>query len=198
MNGNIYASLMQPEGGSNRGNVQDNWGIIGMDIGLGMFGRRMMIGKSGIGGLYGSHRKQLSKRLTTGTAKYFTGGGRFDINTAEMISKTVSENLNRSTSAKMLKSQKVFSKLGNSLRGIGIAAAGIGLLDFGLSIGEMLAAPSASRDAISRDQKLFYDEMMTDSRLAYTQRQRAIQAIHDSQLSTGRALLGQESRYLHR
>jgi len=40
------------------------------------------------------------------------------------------------------------------------------------------------------------DDAYFDSRAAFTQRQRAIQAIHNSQMST-RAILGDEARWLH-
>jgi hypothetical protein len=40
------------------------------------------------------------------------------------------------------------------------------------------------------------EDQYFDSRAAFTQRQRAIQVIHNSQLST-RAAMGQESSYMH-
>jgi len=57
--------------------------------------------------------------------------------------------------------------------------------------------PGINRSSLARDQHLMEDELMLDTRAAFTQRQRAIQAIHDS-VSSARAILGEEARYLHR
>lgn len=89
--------------------------------------------------------------------------------------------------------------LSKHLRGIGWFAAVAGLTDLGFSIGSALATPGVSREARERDEAaLAGNEGLLDTRMAYTQRQRALQAIHDSQLSVGRATIGQEAAYLHR
>ena len=183
---NIYSSLMDPRGGSDRGGISDDMGILAMDIGLGLFGRTLMTGKTGRGGLYKQYRKHMHKAYPLKPESYlmFAGQQARAENTAAIM--------------KRKSGYKSFSKLGRSFRGIGLAAAGLGLLDFGLNIGMMLSQPSVNRQALDRDKEMFYDEMMTDSRMAYTQRQRAIQAMHDSQLSVGRSLIGQEARYLHK
>jgi len=89
--------------------------------------------------------------------------------------------------------------VGRSLGRIGIMA-GIGtLLDWGLQAGLADAQPGISSRAMEKDrQALMGDEHFLDTSAAATQRQRAIQAIHDSQMSVGRAIIGAESRYLHK
>jgi len=90
-------------------------------------------------------------------------------------------------------------KFGRGLRSIGWFAAIAGLADLGFSVASAMARPGVSREAQERDREMLSNsEGMLDTRMAFTQRQRAIQAIHDSQISVGRSMIGQESSYLHR
>ena len=92
-----------------------------------------------------------------------------------------------------------YTAASRGMKGIGWFAAIVGIADFGYSLMSDMAAPGVSREARDRDREaLSNSEGMLDTRMAYTQRQRAIQAIHDSQLSVGRSMIGQESSYLHR
>lgn len=90
-------------------------------------------------------------------------------------------------SVSTLKSQKTF------WRGFGWATLAAGLVN----VGESLLSPGISKVAARQEQKMMSNETPFDSAGAYTQRQRALQAIHDSQSNIGR-VLSNESRYLHK
>lgn len=62
--------------------------------------------------------------------------------------------------------------------------------------GAELFTPGVSKAAVKRDNEMF-NEGALDSAQAYTQRQRALMAIHDSQM-TVRNVIGQEAAYFHR
>lgn len=66
-----------------------------------------------------------------------------------------------------------------------------------LEIGSALATPGVNTIAARNDQEMFANERPLDSAAAYTQRQRALMAIHDSQLSL-KGVIGQEAQFLHR
>lgn len=100
--------------------------------------------------------------------------------------------------AAMNSSTKRLSLMSSGLkRAIGVVTF-FELMDVGVQLMTGQGRPGVSRAAQQREQAYADDELMMDTRTAYTQRQRAIQAIHDSQLSVGRAIIGQEASYLHR
>jgi hypothetical protein len=99
--------------------------------------------------------------------------------------------------AKQIKAD--YTSWGKYIKRLSIVSAAMGLFDLGFSAAFDMATPGVSRENLERDRhNTFSNEQMLDTRMAYTQRQRAMQAIHDSQLSVGRALVGQEASYLHR
>ncbi|RMH18638.1 MAG: hypothetical protein D6698_06815 [Gammaproteobacteria bacterium] len=88
---------------------------------------------------------------------------------------------------------------GATLAGIARATAYAGIISWGLQLGMEMAAPGVRNETIRKDrEQVLGDQVLIDTRAAFTQRQRALQAIHDSQLSVNRAILGQEARYVHR
>ena len=85
-----------------------------------------------------------------------------------------------------------FKTYGKNIRRIGWAFIGAGL--FGLA--ESALTPGISKTAARKEQAFFMDESPLDSGAAYTQRQRAMQAIFDSQTKLP-SIIGNEASYLH-
>lgn len=81
----------------------------------------------------------------------------------------------------------------SSLKAISWSLFGLGTI----AAVENLVLPGVNRITQERDEMSIAREMYTDSAAAYTQRQRALQAIYDSQSNMGQ-VLGNESRYFHR
>lgn len=82
----------------------------------------------------------------------------------------------------------------------GIAGAVIGGYQIGKSLLNLSKAFEMDPDEIAKNRrKQLYGsgEEYFDTRAAFTQRQRAIQVIHNSQLSGGRRAFGEESSWLH-
>ena len=82
----------------------------------------------------------------------------------------------------------------------GIAGAVIGGWELGKSLLKISKAFEMDPDEIAKNRRTqLYGsgEEYFDTRAAYTQRQRAIQVIHNSQLSGGRRAFGEESSWLH-
>jgi hypothetical protein len=97
-------------------------------------------------------------------------------------------------SASNLRMAKTLSRIG--------AVAGVGSLLFGMyDLGRMLSR-STEKNFMQTEQnfrsrqKVYSEEEYFDTRAAFTQRQRALQVIHNSQLGV-RAALGAESNYMH-
>lgn len=84
------------------------------------------------------------------------------------------------------------------LERVGWWAGILTLADIGMSLGEKLFEPGVRRDGIQHDLVQARNEQFIDTQMAYTQRRRALEAIHNNQLSLNRAILGQESRWLHK
>jgi hypothetical protein len=81
----------------------------------------------------------------------------------------------------------------------GFSSFVIGGFELGRSLSQASRSMVEGRDQAERFRRAnVYDgeDQYFDSRAAFTQRQRAIQVIHNSQLST-RAAMGQESSYMH-
>jgi hypothetical protein len=186
------------------------WGIIGMDIGLAFFGQGLVnrMGKFRRRQLQETPRR-MSKRgliLNYGQEKWKgkplemlsrPSGQRGALGPAktEMLRQTAAKDAMR----KSIAARKNYASWGRNIKRLGIATAALGLLDLGFSLFYEMSSPGVDRETLERDrQQVFSNEGMLDTRMAYTQRQRAIQAIHDSQLSVGRAMLGQEAAHLHR
>ena len=94
---------------------------------------------------------------------------------------------------KYYKGIEKFRNIGKQAQFLGVAFLVEGLAELALHV----TTPGVSRVTRQREEMLFADESPIDSGGAWTQRQRAINAIHDSQLTT-RAIIGQEASYLHR
>lgn len=79
-----------------------------------------------------------------------------------------------------------------------IKIAGWGFILDGLfSIGQMMTTPGISATTVKKDMMALADESPFDSARAATGRQRALQAIHDSQM-TVRNVVGSEASFLHK
>jgi hypothetical protein len=90
-----------------------------------------------------------------------------------------------------------FAQWGNNLKGfskaLGAMAVFGGMIDLGTSLGEAAIDWRPRRDSPSPFE---FGNVYTEITGAYTQRQRAIMAIHDSQL-TSRAAIGNEASFIH-
>jgi len=93
---------------------------------------------------------------------------------------------------------KFANNLGRANKFFTLAGAAILAYDLSRSLGLRNAFTESRRDAELAMRRPIYqgDDSYFDSRAAFTQRQRAIQTIHNSQLSM-RAAMGQESQFLH-
>ena len=82
-------------------------------------------------------------------------------------------------------------------RGFGLAT----LVTFGYEIGKSMMDVGSSyrirkEDLAQQRRKVYDEDSFMDSRAAFTQRQRAIQVIHNSQLGV-RSAMGREATYMH-
>lgn len=89
--------------------------------------------------------------------------------------------------------QKTFNKFAGRIRGFGWAFIGAAAFD----IAESALTPGISKVAAKAENAMFMNENPLDGGATYTMRQRSLQALHDSQMSVARNVLGQESNYLH-
>lgn len=86
-----------------------------------------------------------------------------------------------------------FANLNNIARSIGWGYLALGVA----SMAEAITTPGLSQSANRSNNQMFGDSTPMDSQGAYTQRQRALMAIHESQLGI-RGVIGQEAGYLHK
>ena len=86
-----------------------------------------------------------------------------------------------------------YMRAGRFMRGMGI----LFLMEAAFEVSMTLSTPGITSTAAKNDAMLFADERVLDSSAAWTQRQRAVRAISDSQL-TVRGIIGNEATYLHR
>ena len=70
------------------------------------------------------------------------------------------------------------------------------IFDFGLAVGLRALTPGVTKSVYASNMNVMADERFIDSGRAATMRQRALQAIHDSQLSV-RNVIGNEASFLH-
>lgn len=171
----IYDQLIDPQGNRSSRSASDSYGMIGLDLGLGLFGNTI-----------GRKIAKSTFRATMSQAKKYE-------NIIGPLMPGHSERLRSGAKA----SYRSWKRTGKSLSNLGWLAGTISLVDLAIGLGSSMANPIVGRD-MSMDQVYAGNELMLDTRTAYTQRQRSLMAIHDSQLSIGRALIGQESQYLHR
>lgn len=97
---------------------------------------------------------------------------------------------NRRAEFKNLKHSQKYMK--STIHGIGWAYIISSMMD----IGESVITPGISKTAARNDRTMLMDESPLDSSRAFTGRQRALQAIHDSQM-TVRNVIANEASYLH-
>ncbi len=194
----IYDSMLDPLGGREDRTSLSDVGMLGMDIGFGLFGKR--IGKYFAKQGYKTQKLMAQQRYREGPlASYQRAMGTFPQTPNSKAERRAFIHAER-------KSYKAASKVsarggyrsglafGKALSKIGWFAGAIGILDLAIGLGASMAGSGLDRDM---DRILAGDELMPDTSAAYSQRQRSLQAIHDSQLSVGRSLIGQEASYLH-
>lgn len=88
-------------------------------------------------------------------------------------------------------------QLGNTAKGIGTGLAAIQIAAMGADIGASLVEAAIDwRPRRDRQSPYEFGNVFYEPRGAFTQRQRAIMAIHDSQLTT-RAAIGNEASFMH-
>jgi hypothetical protein len=155
-----------------------DWGVIGIDVGFTLGGRWMgrKLAKGHRRRVWGEYRETMR------------GVGSQQ---AKIKARMLFPSQTRAAQAGSI-------RFGRALWGFGLVAGALALADMGVELGSWMMEPGVAREALEADRRLFTDEAMLDTRAAYTQRQRSIQAIHDSQLSIGRSMVGQEASYLHR
>jgi hypothetical protein len=90
------------------------------------------------------------------------------------------------------------SGLGKSLYKLGMLTSILSIASIGVSAISNIYKPGLSERGERKTREEARNEVYPDTAVAYTQRRRALQAIHDSNLSVGRALIGRESSYLHK
>ena len=221
--GMAYDYLSDPTGGQRMyENPMLSWGMIGVDIGL-TLGHRKIAGamaysqESLLRHQLGMPRNMTTEQMRqkfagsrhTRPTRAGTQGGPAGGWTSTGPSASVREARLKQTADRWFSRKataagvhpKMYDKYTGfrGLRGIGWFAAAVGLFDIGYSLFSEMARPGISREAQEKDKEMLSNsEGMLDTRMAFTQRQRAIQAIHDSQISIGRSMIGQESSYLHR
>jgi hypothetical protein len=208
--GIMHDYFLNPSGGSPLyDNPMTSLGIIGMDLGLAFFGQGAVkrLGRFDI-----KHAALAPSRMTKKVLIERYGPDKWKKNIGLLSRATGERGALGAAKTNMLR-KKAMQDAGNTVKGLkanyaswgkgvkrlGIATAALGLLDLGFTLAYELATPGVDREILDRDrQQISNNEGMLDTRMAYTQRQRAIQAIHDSQLSIGRAMIGQEASHLHR
>lgn len=100
--------------------------------------------------------------------------------------------INQATKKAIQNTRASYGKMIRGARAIGLGYAAV----TAAQIMESVMGPGISRSAEYRDAQLG-EVGLLDSGTAYTQRQRALMAIHDSQL-TIRGVLGQEANFFHK
>lgn len=88
---------------------------------------------------------------------------------------------------------KPYKAIGGLLKSTSIAIGVTTLFDFGMD----MFTPGVNKLAAAGNDKFMNESLTIDSNAAFTQRQRALQAIFDSQSSL-RNVIGNEASYLHR
>jgi len=202
--------LMNPSGGNPiHEDAMQSWGMIGADLGLSFFGQPIVnwMAKVNRARVLGAPYRMSKRKLIDmyGDAKLKSGNNlahlasdkKGSLGAAKVATLRRKGIKGALTESRALKAS--YASWGKTVKRLGVFTAALGLADVAFSIFAAATTPGVSRETLERDRhRIYSDEGMLDTRLAYTQRQRAIQAIHDSQLSVGRAMLGQEASYLHR
>ena len=98
------------------------------------------------------------------------------------------------TSARNLKFAKSLTNVGRAWGVIGTATIGYELGKAMFNVGGDFRI--RKQDLAEQRRKVYNDDTFMDSRAAFTQRQRAIQVIHNSQMGV-RSAMGSEASYLH-
>lgn len=140
-----------------------------------------------------------SRTLTTGMARAASGpidrvvGGRgFTMRTSGAGMGPSQPNMT-DINKRVHKQMSPWRRQSRVMKGLGWTLLASSLVD----IAAELFTPGINKVAQEREEQLFADERSLDSPIAYTQRQRALMAIHDSQM-TVRNIIGQEAQFFHR
>lgn len=207
-----YDYLMDPSGGhSIYRNPMADWGMIGLDMGLALFGKWTVkkiggmhmtaVDESKGPGLVGiaTKRELIAKFGATPGQRFMASTlGRPAGQPGALGAAKTRALWSKAAEAKVKELKKYYKGFGKYIKGLGIATAALSLVDIGFSVMMEAAKPGVSREVLEEDRKrVFSNEGMLDTRIAYTMRQRSLQAIHDSQISIGRSLIGTEASYLH-
>jgi hypothetical protein len=112
---------------------------------------------------------------------------------AEQVRSRFRSDFNKAKFVNLKDTANRFKTYSKNIRKIGWAFIAAGV--YGLA--ESAFTPGISKVAAKKEQELFMNENPLDSGAAYTQRQRALQAIFDSQTSLPN-IIGNESSYMHR
>lgn len=146
-----------------------------------------------IGGSYFAHKYSKKARALTNKAQaqsaYFYGGGRDTTPRGKFLHGKAREAMNKS---------KSFKSVRNAARGMGyISLFALGFSIFDSIVGSPgLYGQGRRFNPEGNSQQAPYETSFFDSRAAFTQRQRALMVIHNSQLSN-RAAFGNEAQFLH-
>ena len=215
-----YNMLMDPSGGNPiYQSSLASWGFIGMDLGLGLFGERVgnRMAKSATKAANLGYKDMVQRQyanidraarhvgLPTERPMYARGNKAVPEVLPEtqrdwkkrQRGKVRAEYRGKRVSLKQ-ESRKMWKSTGRALGRLGFLTAAASFVDIGLTAYIAATTPGVSRETIEQDRRAVFGNEMLDTRAAYTQRQRSMRAIHDSQMSVGRALVGQEAGYLHR
>lgn len=175
-------NFLDPMGGTGRGSLMDGrMGLIGMALepAFGMVAKRYLRGEV---------------RTSIKAKKEMIYGPFQNAESEKYITNKLDSYLYKNVTSKRILSAKNSIRSTKALVGkIGWAFTASWLFD----IGQSMLTPGVSKSTNKSNMELIMNESPIDSGRAFTQRQRAMQAIYESQMNVGRSMIGQESSYLH-
>jgi hypothetical protein len=187
-------ALMSPEGRREElANPFGNTNSMVLEVGLGL--TESFVYPSKRSSASGYKRKTIYKRAKKNLNKT---KGKITVNNQSAVRSAISRPLNMSRSiAPLTRQQKYNIKENIAARNFftsQFTAIGVSLA---FSVASALTKPKINKIAVQRDNTIFYDESFMDTAAAYTQRQRALQAVMDNQMNV-QHIIGNEAAHMHR
>ncbi len=183
-----WQNFMSPTGGYSDNTFQFGLGSILTDIGLSVVGVSAVNNRlSAIDALKRKHTaSSINKIQSKNIGPFLPGDAAARTHILNTI-RTERRDLKLSKKINSLKSTKW------ALKGVGYSYLAMGTAQ----IFENMLTPNYSMTAAAKQSNADIGQGPLDSATAYTQRQRALMAIHDSQLGIS-SVIGNESQYFHR
>lgn len=195
-----WENFMSPTGGQNETPFATGGASILAGFGIDLFARRQMglfskISNRDSSNLYKRHINTTNLSLRTGGYGTFPAGTSYmQATSAKETGKLFRQDFAKYKGQVTNRLSKRYAGTSSMLRGLSwtLVATGVMMMVEGAS-----TPGTVSRQAMMADQKAVGGQGPMDSQQAYTQRQRALMAIHDSQLGI-RNVIGNEAGHLHR